>query len=278
MTAPDGFLVADSITEVGPEARGCTVLAASHGGAYAGHVAAELGLSAVILNDAGVGLDRAGIASLANLQQFGIAAATVGNRTARIGDGADCLQRGRISYNNEPAARLGVVSGMPVREALERLDARRTRITLGPGHHDEARRMVLPPESDRPAVWILDSVSLVADEDRNVIIVTGSHGGLLAGRPEVAIKKPVLGAIFNDADRGMDDAGISRLAALDRHGIPCAAVSAWSARIGDGASTYEQGVISAVNATAASLGATIGIRTKDLVPLLLDAIKEKTVR
>jgi uncharacterized protein YunC (DUF1805 family) len=278
MTASDGFLVADSITEVGPEARGRTVLAASHGGAYAGHVAAELGLSAVILNDAGVGLDRAGIASLANLQQVGIAAATAGNRTARIGDGPDCLQRGRISYANERAAQLGVVSGMPVREALERLDARRTRITLTAGHHDEARRMVLPPDDNRPAVWILDSVSLVADEDRSAIIVTGSHGGLLAGRPEVAIKKPVLGAIFNDADRGMDDAGITRLAALDRHGIPCAAVSAWSARIGDGASTYEQGVISAVNATAASLGAAIGIRTKDLVPLLRDAIKGKTVR
>jgi hypothetical protein len=278
LTAPDRFLIADSITEVGPEARGHTVLAASHGGAYAGHVAAELGLSAVILNDAGVGLDRAGIASLANLRQFGIAAATVGNRTARIGDGADCLQRGRISYTNEPAARLGVVPGMPVREALERLDARRARITLSPEHHDEARRMLSPAENGWPAVWILDSVSLVADEDRNAIVVTGSHGGLLAGRPDVAIKKPVLGAIFNDADRGMDDAGVTRLAALDRHGVPCAAVSAWSARIGDGVSTYEQGVISAVNATAASLGAAIGIRTKDLVPLLRDAIKGKTVR
>jgi hypothetical protein len=277
MTARDGFLVADSITEVGPEARGRTVLAASHGGAYAGHVAAELGVSAVILNDAGVGLDRAGIASLANLQRLGIAAATVGNRTARIGDGADCVQRGRISYANELAARLGVAPGMPVREALERLDAKRAHITLSPGHHDEARRMLSPSEDGGPAVWILDSVSLVADEDRNAIVVTGSHGGLLAGHPEVAIKKPVLGAIFNDADRGMDDAGITRLAALDSHSVPCAAVSAWSARIGDGASTYEQGVISAMNATAASLGAAIGMRTKDLVPLLRNALKGRTV-
>ena len=44
-------------------------------------------------------------------------------------------------------------------------------------------------------------------------------------------------AVYNDADFGVDDAGISRLPALDARGIAGACVSAWSARIGDGQST-----------------------------------------
>ena len=52
---------------------------------------------------------------------------------------------------------------------------------------------------------------------------TGSHGALLGGKPETAIKIPVFAAIYNDADFGIDDAGIARLPALDARGIAGAA-------------------------------------------------------
>ena len=54
---------------------------------------------------------------------LGMAAAMVGHRTARIGDGADCLQRGVISFANRHAEAAGVAAGMAVRDALALLDA-----------------------------------------------------------------------------------------------------------------------------------------------------------
>ena len=41
----------------------------------------------------------------------------------------------------------------------------------------------------------------------------------------------------------MEDAGIARLPVLDARGIAGACVSAWSARIGDGQSTYRDGFV-----------------------------------
>src|SRR6185312_11245754 len=115
MSAP--IVVADSITRVGPEAAGAVVVNASHGGIYAAYLAAKLHAAAAIFNDAGVGLDAAGISGLAYLEQFGIPAATIGHATARIGDGADMMARGIITHANAPAAALNVTAGLPCREA-----------------------------------------------------------------------------------------------------------------------------------------------------------------
>ena len=48
-----GVTVADSVTQLGPEARGTVAVCGSHGGMYAAWVAARAGVSAVALNDAG---------------------------------------------------------------------------------------------------------------------------------------------------------------------------------------------------------------------------------
>ena len=78
-------LVTDSITKLGAEAAGRAAVAASHGGLYAAYLAAKLKLSGVILNDAGVGLDEAGIACLRYLDALSMAAAVIGHDSARIG-------------------------------------------------------------------------------------------------------------------------------------------------------------------------------------------------
>ena len=122
-----------------------------------------------------------------------------------------------------------------------------------------------PGRPDGPAVTLLDSVSSVAASDRGQIIVTGSHGGLLGGRPETASKVDVFAALYNDADIGIDGAGVTRLPALDARGIAGATVSAWSARIGDGRSTYEDGFVSRVNETARRLGGEIGMSARAFV-------------
>jgi hypothetical protein len=109
-------------------------------------------------------------------------------------------------------------------------------------------------------------------EHKDAIVVTGSHGGLLGGRPETALKYDVLGALYNDAGIGIDGAGTSRLPALDARGIAAATVSAASARIGDARSTWEDGIISWVNARAASLGLREGISARDFVAGLRRAL------
>ena len=124
-------------------------------------------------------------------------------------------------------------------------------------------------------VHAIDSAGLVLPEDEGHIVATGSHGALLGGKPETAIKIPVFAALYNDADFGMDDAGIARLPVLDARGIAGACVSAWSARIGDGQSTYRDGFVTAVNKRAAQCGGEIGISAKELVARLVAArVKE----
>lgn len=266
---PDAPIIsADSITRIGGEAAGAVVVNASHGGVYAAYLAAKLRVAAAIFNDAGVGRDRAGIGGLDYLQDLGIPAATVGHDTARIGDGADMLARGLITHANALAAALGCRPGMACRAAAGLLQ------------RAEAKNREPPPaiegafllESDAPQVWALDSASLVAPEHRDAIVITGSHGGLLGGRPETALKYDVRAAFYHDAGIGIDEAGVSRLPALDARGIAAATVAAASARIGDARSCYADGILSRVNERAAALGLAAGMTARDAVALLRRAV------
>ncbi len=268
---PAPIVIADSITRVGPEAAGAVVVNASHGGVYAAYLAAKLHAAAAIFNDAGVGRDRAGVGGLDYLQDFGIAAATVGHDTARIGDGADMMAAGIITHANGVAASLGVSPGQSCRDAAAALQQARSTDRAPPEALEAAFLLI----SEAPQVWALDSASLVLPEYKHAVVVTGSHGGLLGNRPETALKYDVLGALYNDAGIGKDAAGTSRLPALDGRGIAAATVSAASARIGDARSTYEDGIISRINATAAALGLREGISARDFVTELRRAKQSK---
>jgi hypothetical protein len=89
------------------------------------------------------------------------------------------------------------------------------------------------------------------------------------------VKFDVFAAVYNDAGVGIDDAGVSRLPALEARGIAGACVSAFSARIGDGQSTLRDGFVSALNPRAAACGGEIGIPATELVARLVAArVKE----
>jgi uncharacterized protein YunC (DUF1805 family) len=225
------------------------VVSGSHGGLYSAVCALELGVPAVLFNDAGVGLDRAGLAGLALLERHGVAAAAVSHRTSRIGDASDSWARGRIQVVNRIARSCGVREGMSVPDACERLPREPHPPTASLGK--EARHAL---DVHGVQVRLLDSNSLVSERDANAIVITGSHGGLLGGDPASAIKHAVFAAFYNDAGVGIDSAGTSRLPALEQRGIAGITVDAHSARIGDGVSTWQQGVVSFVNARARSLG------------------------
>lgn len=260
------IFILDSITKLPARAGHAVAYCASHGGGYSGTLALQAGLRGVILCDAGVGLRQAGIASLSLLEAAGVPAATLGHRTTRIGNGQDGYARGLVSYVNSVAAGLGVNIGDPCQKALDTL-ARHAPVPLA------NKASVEPVKEHRSTVRLsnggqivlIDSNSLITQADAGQIVVCGSHGGLLGGDPLSAVRFDVGAIVFNDADGGADLAGVSRLPALEQRGIAAACVSAWTACIGDGQSSYQTGVISALNDTAINCGAVLGMTTQAFV-------------
>ena len=256
--------LADSITKLGPQFRGTVLVAGSHGGSYCGYLAALAGLRGVIFNDAGGGLNNAGIGALDYLEQLGMAAATVAHTSARIGDGADMLARGRISYCNAIAKALGCVVGQPCVEAAETMQQGKAFEGDAPVYLETRKLLREVPVR----IIACDSASLVKPADADAIIITGSHGGKLAGRPGYGLAVQARGAVFNDAGVGIDMAGVQRLEILDQNSTPAVTVDAMTARIGDARSAWESGVISHINTQAAKRGVTIGMTVPTFVELL----------
>lgn len=112
------IILMDSISQAEPADDGCIVVCGSHGGSSSGEIALARQLLCVVFNDAGVGKDQAGLASLTLLQAHGRAAATVANTSARIGDARDSWQNGVLSHVNPAAAALGAEPGLLLRKWL----------------------------------------------------------------------------------------------------------------------------------------------------------------
>jgi len=254
-------VLAPTATKIPADARGRVLVCGSHGGAYAGYLAARAGVRAVILNDAGVGLDSAGIGALEHCGALGVAAAAVAHTSARIGDAEDMRVNGIISHCNAIAESVQATPGMSCAEAVRRLAG----APLADGAETDypEARIEIGANDEGVAIVCVDSVSLVRDEDIGRIVMSGSHGGIVAGQRGLAIRVAAAAAFYNDAGIGKDEAGVGRLPALDARGIAAATVSAVSARIGDGRSTYETGVVSRANARAVSLGIVPGMRARE---------------
>ena len=247
-------LLLASITDAGEAARGRVAISGSHGGRIAGALASAAGLRAVVLHDAGIGLDRAGVRGVEELASVGLAAAAADGATCRIGDADEMAARGLISLANAVAGALGVRPGMPVAAAAGLLSAADPpRGTLPPAAEARGARQV-----GAIGVVLVDSASLAGPQDAGAVVVTGSHGGLVGGDAARALKADARLAAFNDAGMGPGGAGAARLPALEGRGVAAVTVSHESARIGEAASTLETGRISAANAPARALGARVG--------------------
>ena len=109
------LLLLDSVTEALQHPPGAVLVTGSHGGASVVRYALAAQPRLVVFNDAGVGLQQAGIAALALLQEAGVAACTVGHDSARIGEAASALDTGVLTHANAAAAALGARPGRPLR-------------------------------------------------------------------------------------------------------------------------------------------------------------------
>jgi len=253
----DPVLLLDSITDAEAAAWGRIAVSGSHGGLYAAAVASRAGLRAVVLNDAGRGLNDAGIAGVRALAGVGMAACAVDCMSAEIGSARDALDCGVISYANPVAAALGVEAGQGVRDALALLAAaQEPRAMLDPVPEARWDEELAP---GRAPVLCVDSASLIKPGDAGRAIVTGSHGGLIGGDPARACKAEARLVSFSDAGRGKRDIGLSRLPALAERGIAAVTLDCMSCEIGNAASALARGRVSAVNAPAVALGLAPGM-------------------
>ncbi|WP_373084709.1 hypothetical protein [Sneathiella sp.] len=256
----------DSITDADQTHQGRIGISGSHGGLYPAALASAAGIRAVLFYDAGIGLDQAGVAGVLALANVGMAAAAIDCHSARIGSARDAYDHGIISVVNSAAAALGVLSGMPVRTALLALEAAEMPIGTLPPVQESRHELTLEEGGQR--LLLVDSASLVTADDANRIIITGSHGGLIGGDPARALKTVARIAVFNDAGMAENQAGTTRLPALDAQGVVAVTVSHETARIGDARSSFETGIISKANDLASQRGADVGTYLKDWIAKL----------
>lgn len=248
--------------------RGQVIVSGSYGGDYNAFHAGKWGLRGVVLNDAGVGKDNAGVHGIEYLEQIGLAAATADVNSCHIADGEHMLGHGVVSFVNRFAAALGCEVGDTVRSVAEKM--RTAPIASGElSPIAGGKRYTLIETPGKPKVIALDAAPMLTPEDAGAIAITGSHAALFRGRPDNVISIPLRAVFFSDGGVGMDNAGVSRLPNLDEKGIPAGAAAAMSARIGDARSIYNDGIFSHINQLARSLGAKPGMPVRDFVALLL---------
>ncbi|MDP2065941.1 MAG: hypothetical protein Q8K38_08240 [Burkholderiaceae bacterium] len=123
-----------------------------------------------------------------------------------------------------------------------------------------------------PALRIVDSITELTPLDAGCIAISGSHGGVSSARFALAAR-PLL-SVFNDAGIGKDGAGLAGLALLQARGLAACAVAHTSARIGDAASTLNDGIISHANAAALAMGVRPGLACSAATALSCSAPKE----
>jgi hypothetical protein len=214
--------------------------------------------------DCAVGKDGAGIAGLWYFEALGIPAAAADVHTMRLGDGVDMFEHGIISVVNEPARTCGVLPGQSVREAARLL------LEVDPSARGAAEVTNRTVVVERPhgQVVCTDSIAFGLPEDAETnVLCTAGHTGVSAAfylrkfRPR--------GFICSDGGKGKQDAGVAALALVEADGLAGATVDARTARMGDGLSTYHDGVISACNALAAQAGVRVGQPAREAAACLL---------
>lgn len=252
-------LVFDSATHIEayvhehPAEAGSIVVAASYAGVLCARMAMSARPRAVIGLDCAIGKDGAGIAGLWYYEALGVPAAAADSSTAEMGNGSDLYEQGVISRINDAAQRLGIVPGLSVRDAVQALaDGSRAVKDFDP-----ARRLVIHTDPSGRQIVCTDSIAfaLPEDRDRNVLCTAGHTGRSVIDyfrqfRP--------FGFICSDGGIGKNNSGITALEAVQADGIAGASVDANTARMGDGQSTYFDGVISAANELAMAKGVRIG--------------------
>lgn len=223
----------------------------SHSAACATQLVVPLRPRGLIGHAAGPGLQGAGVSGLALLDAAAIPAAAVDTTSAAIADGKDMFLHGAIAYTNASAESLGVQIGMSAKAAAIVMATKRL-----PAAQPLPQQTVVF-ENATSKVIAIDTVKYADERINGAVISLGSHAGTTLA--DYLGPFQVRGAIANDCGNPPHESATRGLAMLAQRGIPAAVVDNGTARVGDGVSTYELGVISAANDPARALGVEPGI-------------------
>lgn len=268
----EAIVCMDTVTKLDKSYAGRVVVAASHGGEFAAFCAARAQVRAAIFNDAGIGKDFEGIHALGYFDALGVPAATTSHLSACVGNGQDNLENGVISHVNDAARKLGCTVNQST-QACARLMLSATAFDYAVPVKAESRTVI--KRLGCIPIVVIDSLALLLPEDAQSIAVAGSHGAVLPLDDRLLLNGDALGALFCDAGFGKEGIGVRRIQMLDAFGKPGAAVSVTSARIGNGMSVLDGGILSFVNATATGYGARVGMGAREYVSLLQDALSNQ---
>jgi hypothetical protein len=143
---------------------------------------------------------------------------------------------------------------MSCREAAALL--RKARASSDPYADQEHREVIFTNAAGRSIVCT-DSIAFAREEDRgrNVLCTAGHTGRSVI---DYIVESGVWGFVCSDGGVGKNNSGISALGPANDAGIAGASVSAQTARMGDGHSTYFDGIISFANDLALEKGVVIG--------------------
>lgn len=256
----------DSAADILPKNTGKDVLVtASYIGVLPARLVHEHMPRAVIGFDGGVGPDGSNIAGLWYYEALNVPAAAVDVMTVVLGDGVDVYENGVVSFLNRPAQDCGVRRGMPAR------DAARLMLDHDPGRpsaYQVTNRRVVYENPAGCQVVVTDSIVFGTEADRRNVLVTAGHTGRSGARHIINVGP--FGFVCSDGGRGRNDSGMAGLPITNDAGIAGATVDARLARMGDGMSTYEDGIISAVNDLAAACGVQVGMPAREAALMLVN--------
>jgi len=256
----------DSAADILPHNRGRDVLVtASYIGVLPARLVHDHLPRAVIGFDGGVGPQGANIAGLWYFEALNVPAAAVDVMSIILGDGVDTYHNGRISFINRPAQDCGVQVGMPAHEAA-RLMLEHEPGT--PSAYQVTNRRVMHETASGRQIVVTDSIVFGTEADRRNVLVTAGHTGRSGARHIINVRP--FGFICSDGGRGRNDSGMAGLEITDAEGIAGATVDAHLARMGDGMSTYQDGIISAANRLALACGVQVGMPAREAALLLVN--------
>lgn len=241
------------------------IVSASYSGVYCAKLVQRAGPIGAIGIDCGIGKDGAGVAGLWYYEALAIPAAAADITTVELGNGVDLWDAGRISRSNSLAHALGVVAGMSVKDAAHLLAMAPSPLPAPDGENREV--MVVGPNGHNVVATNSIAECLPEDLDTNVMCTAGHTGRSVIG---YIIGFRPYAFICSDGGIGKNNSGLLALGPANDVGIPGASVSAATARMGDGHSTYEDGVISAMNDLAGAAGVRIGMTAKEAARLLVE--------
>ena len=223
------------------------------------------GIKAVIATDAGIGKDDAGISGLKHGETIGVPVATIAVMSADTSNGRSTLL-GEISRVNAQARALGIAPGMVAYEAAERLaKAPAGKPIPTPLGSEEAA--VVVEQTVRGRIWATPGTTAIKEQIPNDVICSGANSSRVFS--DGVLRMAAKGAIANDAGIAKNNSAVEGVKLLGERGIPAAAAATMSARLGEGLSTWNDGVVSVFNPVAAARGVKAGMPVKEAARLMV---------